>query len=218
MRGNRTHNLAALNTAHPVGYISFFNDIRSFLYHNLPNDRNGDKSEDQSVSTIVHLIRSAAKNRSSPTPELSAYTSFVAHNSTIRLSSPTRLTVGRKRLDQQVFRNYPDWFLRAATPNRLYASISLDSFHIPFIRSARTRACNDASQFFILNMPMNYGQACRGLHYFPTALPFISAPASLAVLRQRLPLPDHPKHSSALIVTGGFLCVSNDMQRYILFY
>lgn len=80
-----------------------------------------------------------------PTHKLSAYTSFVAHNSTILLSSPTRLTAGRTRLDRQVFRNYPDCFLRAATPNRLFASIFLDSFHKPFIRSARTRACNDAS-------------------------------------------------------------------------
>lgn len=79
-----------------------------------------------------------------PTHKLSAYTSFVAHNSIILLSSPTRLTAGRTSLDQEVFRNYPDCFLRAATPNRLSASISLDSFHIPFIRSARTRACNDA--------------------------------------------------------------------------
>ena len=164
------------------------------------------------------MTEAGIKAKTNPSPQ--SFTSFVQPRKTVQVlhlnyprthhlwhtteqsNSPALYVLLPKR---EVFRNYPSCFLRAATPNRLSASISLDSFHKPFIRSARTRACNDASQFFILNIPMNYGQACRGLHYFPTALPFVSATSSLAVLRQHLPLPDLRKHSSALIDTGGNL-------------
>lgn len=100
----------------------------------------GKIAKTKNVLTIVHLIRSAAVTVQVLHPNYPR-THHLWHTTTQSYSPALHVSLPKR----EVFRNYPDCFLRAATPNRLFASISLDPFHKPFIRSARTRACNDAS-------------------------------------------------------------------------